>query len=153
LGAPWEIESGGRTELHDSFTGGLSTAPAFVRGGTSWACIELRLKPLGARRLFGWPMPELSDTTAALHDVLPGARDLGDCVGGSPSWAERLDRVAHFLVRRLSRSAEPPPELVWSWGRLHASHGRASIGELASELGWSHRRLIARFRDNIGLTP
>src|SRR5262249_42838854 len=32
-------------------------------------------------------------------------------------------------------------------------HGRAPIGELAEELGWSHRRLIARFRDHIGLTP
>src|SRR5262249_1751575 len=108
LGAPWEIESGGRTELHDSFTGGLSTAPAFVRGGTSWACIELRLTPLGARRLFGWPMHELSNTTLALGDVLPQARELVERVGDSPSWSERLDLVDHFLVPRLSRSAQPP---------------------------------------------
>lgn len=153
LGAPWEIESGGRTELYDSFTGGLSTAPAFVRGGTSWACIELRLTPLGARRLFGWPMHELSNTTVALADVLPEARELVERVRDRPSWPERLDLVDDFLVRRLSRSAEPPPELIWSWRQLHASHGKASIGELASELGWSHRRLIARFRDYIGLTP
>jgi transcriptional regulator GlxA family with amidase domain len=36
---------------------------------------------------------------------------------------------------------------------LHGSHGRAPIGELADELGWSHRRLIARFRDQVGLAP
>src|SRR5262249_44206470 len=153
LGAPWEIESAGRTEEYDSFTGGLSTAPAFVRGGASWSCVELRLTPIGARRLFGWPMHELSNTTVALEDFLPEARELVERVRDSSSWSDRFDLVDAFLVRRLSRSADPPPELAWSWQRLHASHGCASIGELASELGWSHRRLIARFRDHIGLPP
>jgi transcriptional regulator GlxA family with amidase domain len=27
------------------------------------------------------------------------------------------------------------------------------VGEVARELGWSHRRLIARFRDEVGLPP
>ena len=27
------------------------------------------------------------------------------------------------------------------------------IGDLAGELGWSHRRLIARYRDSVGLPP
>jgi len=27
------------------------------------------------------------------------------------------------------------------------------IGDLADELGWSHRRLIARYRDSVGLPP
>jgi len=31
--------------------------------------------------------------------------------------------------------------------------GRASINALATEPGWSHRRLIARFREQIGLAP
>ena len=27
------------------------------------------------------------------------------------------------------------------------------IGDLATALGWSHRRLIARFRDTVGMPP
>ena len=33
------------------------------------------------------------------------------------------------------------------------SGGRVAIAGLARELGWSHRRLIARFRDQVGLAP
>ena len=36
---------------------------------------------------------------------------------------------------------------------LARSGGRAAIGALAGELGWSHRRLIARFRDADGMPP
>lgn len=43
--------------------------------------------------------------------------------------------------------------MEWSWQRLRGTGGRASIGALAAELGWSHRRLIARFREQIGLAP
>jgi transcriptional regulator GlxA family with amidase domain len=51
--------------------------------------------------------------------------------------------------------ARPPAsyELFWAWRRLRASAGRASVGSLARELGWSHRRLIARFREQIGMPP
>ena len=153
LDAPWEIESAGQREEYDSFTGGLSTAPVFVRGGASWACIELRLTPLGARRLFGRPMHELSNMTVALEDVLPGTRELVERLRDEPSWSARFDLVDDFLLRRLANANEPSPEVEWSWARLHGSHGRAPIRELADEVGWSHRRLIQRFRDQIGLTP
>jgi transcriptional regulator GlxA family with amidase domain len=47
----------------------------------------------------------------------------------------------------------PSPGVEWSWQRLRRTGGRASIGALAAELGWSHRRLIVRFREQIGLAP
>ena len=36
---------------------------------------------------------------------------------------------------------------------MRSSGGQASVGGLAGELGWSHRRLIDRFREGIGLAP
>lgn len=42
---------------------------------------------------------------------------------------------------------------MWAWRRLRATHGRVAIGELAAELGWSRKRIVARFRDEVGLPP
>jgi AraC-like DNA-binding protein len=154
LGAKWTIETTGRTEALDSFTGGLSTGPAIVRGPSSWACMELRLTPLGARRLFGVPMHELANQVVPLEEVLPLSRELVDRLRDARSWSARFELLDDFLLRRLDRSVDPTsPEVEWSWARLHGSHGQAPIHELADELGWSHRRLIARFRDQIGLAP
>ena len=153
LGSKWTIETAGRTVVLDSFTGGLSTGPAVVHGPPSWACIELCLTPLGARRLFGLPMHELANQVVPLEEVLPRSPELVDRLCEARSWPERFQLLDDFLLRRLARSVDPSPEVEWSWARLHGSHGRAPIHELADELGWSHRRLIARFRDQLGLAP
>jgi AraC-like DNA-binding protein len=153
LGSKWTVETAGRKVALDSFTGGLSTSPAIVYGPSSWACNELRLTPLGARRLFGLPMHELANKVVALEDVLPRSRELVDRLGEASSWSARFALLDEFLLRRFAGSVDPSPEVEWSWARLDGSHGRAPIHELAQELGWSHRRLIARFRDQIGLAP
>ena len=157
IGEPWEVadEPGGQrvAERHDSFLAGLHTRPALVRGSREWACIELRFTPLGTHRLLGIPMHELANRTVALDDLVPGARELTDRVRDARSWAGRFDLVETFLLRRLVDSTLPSPGVQWSWEHLRRTHGLAPIGALADELGWSHRRLIARFRDQIGLAP
>ena len=49
----------------------------------------------------------------------------------------------------------PTPSLAvdHAWRKLSRSFGRASIGELARDVGWSHRHLSARFREQVGLPP
>jgi AraC-like DNA-binding protein len=155
LGPPWEIEDpGAPSERRDSFVAGLHARPTIVSAGASgWSCIELRLTPLGAHRVFGLAMNELTNRSVDLEDVLPGAGELTGRLRDVASWAERFDLVESFLLRRLAESSPPAPEVAWSWHRLRRTGGRASIGELAAELGWSHRRLIARFREQIGLAP
>jgi transcriptional regulator GlxA family with amidase domain len=56
-------------------------------------------------------------------------------------------------VLRFADAAAPSPAIEWSWAQLHQTHGRISIARIAEELGWSHRRLISRFREQLGLTP
>ena len=154
LGSPWEIDGPEWPEQRrDSFVAGMHAAPSVVRGAESWACIELRLTPLGARRVLGWPMHELANRAVPLEDVVPGADELTTRLRDTPSWAERFDLVERFLERRLAESEPPTPGIEWSWQRLRMTGGRASIGQIASELGWSHRRLIARFREHVGLAP
>jgi AraC-like DNA-binding protein len=154
LGSPWEIAGpASGWERRDSFVGGMSAAPSVVSGAATWACIELRLTPLGAYRVLGWPMHELTNRAVPLEDMLPAADELTTRLRETPSWAERFDLVERFLERRLADSEPPSAAVEWSWERLRTTGGRVSIGELASELGWSHRRLIARFREHVGLAP
>jgi AraC-like DNA-binding protein len=154
LGSPWGIDGpeSGRQRL-DSFVGGLSAAPSVVHAAATWACIELRLTPLGARRVLGWPMDELANRAVPLGDVLAGADELTSRLRETESWAERFDLVERLLERRLADSEPPLPAVEWSWERLRATGGRAAIGQIAAELGWSHRRLIARFREHVGVAP
>jgi AraC-like DNA-binding protein len=156
LGPSWHIEGGvtpGQEEHHDSFLAGLHTKPSFVDGGDAWACIELRMTPLGAYRLLQWPMHELTNRTLELGDVLARVGDLVGRLRETGSWEARFDLVEAFLMRRLGDAAPPSAAMEWSWDHLHRSHGGAPISALANELGWSHRRLISRFREQLGLTP
>ena len=156
LGAPWYVANGrapGSAKRHDSFVAGLHTTPSFVEGDNTWECIELRLTPLGAHRLIGGPMDEVANETVALEELLPGSETLTGRLREADSWVERFDLVEAFLVRRLADAAAPSPAIEWSWAQLHKSHGRISIARIADELGWSHRRLISRFREQLGLTP
>jgi AraC-like DNA-binding protein len=155
LGAPWKIDDargGGTSNARDSFLAGLHTTPALVQGGAEWACIELRLTPTGAHRLIGRPMHELVNETVELEELVPAARLTGR-LRETHSWAERFDLVEAFLAERLVDQPPPSPGVEWSWQRLRRTQGRVPIQMLARELGWSHRRLIARFREQIGLTP
>ena len=156
LGPAWEIEQPVEPGVKrvDSFLAGLHTAPAFVRAAdASWACIELQLTPLGVHRLVGLPMSELANRSVGLEELLPDARVLSARLRDAPSWENRFDLVEEFLLRRLAEAAPPSPGVEWSWRLLRQTNGRVAIGALASELGWSHRRLIARFREQIGLAP
>lgn len=149
LGPPWEIDDRG----FDSFLAGLGTAPSTVRGEPTWTCIELRFTPLGAFRLFGVPMHELANRAIELEHLHPKTRELEERLREAIDWTERFELVEAFLLRRLAESRPADPGISWSWRHLHATHGRAPIGAMTTELGWSHRRLITRFREQIGLTP
>lgn len=149
LGSPWVVE-GARL---DSFLAGLHTRPSKVTGERAFSCLELRLTPLGTRRLLGRPLHELANGTHALEDLLPGAEALTTRVRATPEWGERFDLLEAFLAKRLAETRPAPRELDWAWRELVRSGGRIRIRALAADLGWSPRRLIERFRDHVGLPP
>jgi AraC-like DNA-binding protein len=158
LDAGWSIADARRPERPaerlGSFVAGLADGPVLVEHAGSARCLQVDLAPLAARRFLGVPMSELANRTVALDDVLGrSAGELVERVAEAPSWAEGFALVDRALAARL---AEAPPEdaaVAWSLGRLAAIGGGAAIGGLAAELGWSHRRLISRFRDALGLPP
>ena len=58
-----------------------------------------------------------------------------------------------YLLRQARDGPDPSPEVAWAWRRLLASGGKVAIGRLAGEVGWSHKHLITRFRQQVGLPP
>ncbi len=131
---------------------------AFWSVGQVGACppayMEIWLAPLGAYQLLGMPMDTLSGQQLDLTDVLGSdTTRLIDQVREAPSWRKRCDLVDGFLMRRAANGPDPAPEVAWAWRRLNATGGRLPISQLASEVGWSHRHLITRFKQQVGLPP
>jgi AraC-like DNA-binding protein len=137
-----------------SFVAGLTDRPVSVEHPGRARCLQVDLTPLGARRLLGMPMGEIANRSVALEDVLgPAARHLAERLDAAPGWEARFALIEGVLGARLARGAPADPGAAWALGRLSASGGRVAVGDLARELGWSHRRLIARFRADVGLPP
>lgn len=158
LGEGWSVADPRRPERVPerlgSFVAGLMEGPVLVGHGGAAECMQIDLTVLGARRLLGVPMSEIANRSIALEDVLGrDARVLVERVAEARGWPERFELVERALGARLAASPPAEAATAWAMGRVVASGGRVAIGGLARELGWSHRRLVARFRDAVGLAP
>jgi AraC-like DNA-binding protein len=133
--------------LYDSYA--IVDSPGRQRG------LDLKLTPLGAHALLGGvPMHELVNRVLPVDELL--GRDGDELVGriwAEPDWERRFAALERALSARLADAPPLSSELSWAFGRLRSSAGRVPVAGLARELGWSHRRLIERFRRGIGLPP
>jgi AraC-like DNA-binding protein len=137
-------------QRHTSFVGGLrETQVTTEHGGRSFG-MQIDLAPTAAFALFG-PLDDLANTVVPLEDVLPEPTLVEQLA--ETDWDDRFELLDHVLWRRLGSSRPASAEVVWAWQQLLATRGRARVGALADELGWSRRRLVARFREQIGLPP
>jgi AraC-like DNA-binding protein len=138
----------------DSFVAGITDGPVLVGHGGSARCLQVDLTPLGARRLFGMPMSELANRTVPIDDVFGRfGRQLVQHVGDAPNWPARFALIDAAIRARLADTAAVDAGVEWSLRRITDSGGAVTISGLADQLGWSHRRLIARYRDAVGLPP
>lgn len=136
-----------------SFTGGLSDVPTLTRTAVNEG-VEAILTPFGARRLFRMPMSEVTNRVVPVEDLLgPWGHTAVAMIGAQASWADRLALTDRLLTERIHAGPEIGPQVPWAWGRLLASGGAVSVSSLADALGWSHRHLVARFHDQVGLSP
>ena len=144
LGDGWSIGDPRRpdapAERFGPFVAGLCDVPVSVGHDGSAHCVQLDLHPRAARRLLGVPSRELADRTVALDDVLPAAgRELVERLAATRGWPARFALVERALARRLADAPPLRPEVGWALDRI-ACDRPARVGDVAAELGWSHRR-------------
>jgi AraC-like DNA-binding protein len=132
-----------------SFVAGLHDRPALTEHAGEGHGMQAYLTPLGARRLLGMPMAELTGRVVELEDVI-GRNHLAERLATAPDWATRLTLLERAIAERTLAAPPVAPELEHAWRRLQSG---VAIGELARELGWSRRHLTATVRRELGLAP
>lgn len=163
-GLPLILNLGPAFRLTDSRTGISSAHRSFVAGLDDWytgsespngACgVQVNLTPLGARRILGLPLHLLTRRIVSLTDLLGADGGMLEArVAAEQSWEGRFAQLEQWLLARLDRAAEPSAGVAWMWGQMHHAGGQVEVGRLSAELGWSRRRVVAEFREEVGLAP
>jgi AraC-like DNA-binding protein len=142
----------GRRE-HGSVVIGLLPGSLRAAGQGVCDCLQIRLEPVAAAAVLG-ASTELSGTAVSLEDVWGrDARRAEHRLRAAASWDERFTIAAEILGRRLGARTPVDPEVAHTWQRTLTSRGRVRVEGLADEVGWSRKRLWARFQSQLGITP
>ncbi|HWM07971.1 MAG TPA: helix-turn-helix domain-containing protein [Solirubrobacteraceae bacterium] len=135
-----------------SFVAGLHDSPALTEHAGEGHGIQAYLTPLGARRLLGLPMGELTGQVVELEDLIgPRAHELAERLAGLPDWAARFALLERAIAERALEAEPVAAELEHAWRRLQEPG--VSIGALADEIGWSRRHFTATVREELGMPP
>jgi AraC-like DNA-binding protein len=117
------------------------------------AVFTIQFQPSGFHRLFGVPMPELTDRALEARSVLgPSFCELERRLADAPSFNERVQLAANFLLDQGVGRCKPDivarlaNDVLESWGAL-------PLREAVERSGLSLRQLERRFRETVGIAP
>ncbi|HVX43313.1 MAG TPA: helix-turn-helix domain-containing protein [Mycobacteriales bacterium] len=134
------------------FVHGAAARPTPFEGGCAARYVQVDLTPLGAYRILGVPMHQIAGRLVDVSDLI-GRREIIDTVRDAPSWAARFTAIDRFLLTRIEIAPPVSDQVAFAWRELIRSGGTAPIRGICRETGWSHKHLITRFREQVGLTP
>ncbi|GAA0212987.1 helix-turn-helix domain-containing protein [Actinomadura nitritigenes] len=147
-----EDAAGGR--FQGSLVGGLGYSGSVRVRGENIACVQVRLSPVVARAVLDVGPADLGGAVVRLDDLWGRRASLiSERLSETSSWDDRFALVETLLADRYEDRAAADPEVVRAWDRIVAARGRLRVETLAAELGWSRKRLWARFAAQIGLPP
>ncbi|TCP50910.1 AraC-like DNA-binding protein [Tamaricihabitans halophyticus] len=137
--------------------GGLHTQPVYLAQPRVQTGVQLAVRPLAVRALFGISTAELRQRQVDGRDVLGiGAELVRERMSEAGSWSERfavLDGYLRGLLDRASTRCWPRPEVAEAWQWIAHHRGTGSIGGLARHVRLSERQLSAVFTAEFGLSP
>jgi AraC-like DNA-binding protein len=148
FGDEWSIDG----ERLTSFAAGLHPRQVTTEHSGRSCGIHVDLHPPTAYSLFRLPLHELAGRAAPLEEVLDESH-LVERLHDAGGWDARFALLDDVLQRRLGAAPPPCDGVLFAWRRLRETGGRVRIAALAAELGWSRKRIVARFREQVGLPP
>lgn len=157
LGAPLEITGAdGRLivlRAGEAFVGGISDATSLSRGLGAQAGIHVFMPLASLAAVTGAPAGEIANKVVSLRDMIgPRADALGGALCEANDADRRFDLLDAFLIRRFADARDADRAVAWAMPRLAAAAGPVT-STLATEIGWSRKHFIARFKDATGFSP
>lgn len=147
------VGDGGHQRVGSFVTGLQSRAATTERLGHQHG-MHIQLAPLAGYALFGVPMAALTDTLVDLPAVLgTDAADLVERLASAHCWSERFAMLQAALVRRMANGPQPHQAVADAWRQLRQTNGSVRIEDVVERSGHSHRYLVSRFTEQIGMTP
>jgi AraC-like DNA-binding protein len=139
---------------YTSFVAGMHDRPTRTAHDGRQRGVQVRLDPLGAFALFGVPMHELGNRVVELSDLLGADSERwSGRLSEASDWESRFALLDGLLAERMAAGPVPSPEVAWAWRTMRRAGGAVLVSELAEGAGYSHRHLVARFREQVGTTP
>jgi AraC-like DNA-binding protein len=158
FGAPFRIVDCARRadspQRLSTFVAGIHDSFVVVESQGNSCCIQVNFTPIGARLFFQLPLWELSNRSIAFDDLF-GQQSLRvvETFAATGDWDRRFDLLEALIHKRMSEAMPPRPEILSAWAEMQQTHGAVDITALARKTGWSHKHLIAQFRDQVGAPP
>jgi AraC-like DNA-binding protein len=136
------------------FVSGLQLRPLAVESPADSEMCGIRLRPAGVAAFLGDSPALIAGRVAVLgQGVGPAVDGLRDQLTELPSLRARVLLLAAAVERYLDGQALPRAEVGAAVRDVLRRPARVRVRDLVTATGWSHRHLVTRFRDEIGVAP
>lgn len=142
-------------DYDDLILSGVHSRPVFLDSFTRRSTINIVLKEGAIPALFRIPATEFRNKVVSLHDLpTENTSDLKEKLLAASQPKERILITESYLFRLLDPGRySGNPAVSATIGRIHQTHGRIDISEIAEQTGYTRRWFIKLFRDTVGTTP
>jgi AraC-like DNA-binding protein len=139
-------------ETYGAAVVGGARASYYVKDVSAPACsVGVQLQPATAHLLFGASASELAGSHFRLQDLWGRfAVSVRERLQEERDPARRLDLLESLLAVRLPKVLRLHPAVAMALERFT---GAANVREVVAASGYSHRRFIGLFTEEVGLTP
>ena len=148
------VDDGGTVLLPATVFRGLRSQPYVLDHPDRCDTLGIVLTPTGAYALLARPLCEVGERLLDVRDLIGGdADELAERCAGTRRVADRFALVVRWMTTRLARSKAPDPAIAWMAAQIERGGSEQRVGMLRKETGLSKARLVATFREQIGVRP
>jgi len=157
FGEPYQtVRGAGPKALLRAWIAGPHTVPMVVQQPRRQHVMGVRLTLAGAHALLGRPLSEVANRVVDLNELMGRrGKQLVECLSDSASIDRRVQIASRWICDQAKRSAaeSEEPAIEWVRAEIERSGGAVPIARLRDAANLSKARLVAGFRERVGLSP